>query len=49
MPLPRDRSPDGSLALLREGYAFIPSRCRALGTDAFRTRLVLTPVVGMQG
>lgn len=49
MPLPSDPSPDSSLALLREGYAFIPARCRALGTDAFRTRLMLTPAVCMQG
>ncbi|MBX9700769.1 MAG: cytochrome P450, partial [Acetobacteraceae bacterium] len=49
MTFPSDRSPDASLALLREGYAFIPNRCRALCTDAFRTRLMLTPVLCMQG
>lgn len=47
--LPRARGLDSSLALLREGYAFIPNRCRALGTDLFATRLMLRPVVCMTG
>lgn len=51
----RDRSAlphagfDSSLALRREGYRFISSRCDALGTDAFRTRLQLHPVVCLRG
>lgn len=49
MTFPSDRSPDATLALLREGYAFIPNRCHALSTDAFRTRLMLRPVLCMQG
>ncbi len=49
MPIPQDPSPDNSLALLREGYAFISSRCRRFGSDLFRTRIMLTPVVCMQG
>jgi fatty-acid peroxygenase len=47
--LPRARGLDSSLALLREGYAFIPNRCRALGTDLFATRLMLSPVTCMTG
>lgn len=40
---------DSSLGLLREGYAFIPRRCEALGTDGFRTRLLLKPVTCIHG
>jgi fatty-acid peroxygenase len=40
---------DSSVSLLREGYTFISSRCDRLGADAFRTRLMLTPVVCMRG
>ncbi len=47
--LPRTRALDSSLALLREGYAFIPNRCRALGSDLFATRLMLSPVTCMTG
>lgn len=49
MTLPADSSLDATLSLLREGYAFIPNRCRRLGVDAFRTRLMLTPAVCAQG
>ncbi|MGY2001904.1 cytochrome P450 [Blastococcus sp. SYSU DS1024] len=41
--------PDSSLALLRDGYAFVSRRCDQLGTDAFRTRLLLQPAVCMRG
>nr|WP_012311574.1 cytochrome P450 [Arthrobacter sp. AK-1]ABR67042.1 putative fatty acid beta hydroxylase [Arthrobacter sp. AK-1] len=41
--------PDSSLALLREGYTFISSRCDRLGTDLFRTTLILRPVVCLRG
>jgi len=47
--IPRDRSPDSSLALLRDGYAFIPKRCRAYGSDLFQTRLMGTKAVCMTG
>ena len=43
--IPRDKSPDSTLALLREGYAFISNRCRSLGTDVFETRLMLSRVI----
>ncbi|KAA2237975.1 cytochrome P450 [Salinarimonas soli] len=49
MPIPRDPSPDSTLALLREGYAFIPERCRRLGSDLFETRLMFTKAVCMSG
>ncbi|MCZ2827004.1 MULTISPECIES: cytochrome P450 [unclassified Modestobacter] len=41
--------PDSSLALLREGYTFISTRCDRLGADAFRTRLLLQPAVCLRG
>ncbi|TNC74774.1 cytochrome P450 [Rubellimicrobium roseum] len=47
--LPRDGAPDSSFALWREGYNFIPRRCRRHGTDAFRTRLMLKEASCVQG
>lgn len=47
--IPHDPALDNSLALLREGYAFISRRCDRLGADAFSTRLMLQPVVCMRG
>ncbi|SEL09920.1 Cytochrome P450 [Blastococcus sp. DSM 46786] len=47
--IPTLTAPDSSLALLREGYAFISRRCDRLGTDAFRTRLMLRPAVCVRG
>lgn len=41
--------PESSLALLREGYTFISSRCDRFDTDLFRTRLMLRPVVCLRG
>ena len=40
---------DSSLALLREGYRFISSRCEATRSDAFRTRIMMRNVVCMRG
>lgn len=47
--IPRDRSFDATLALLREGYAFVSNRCRRYHTDAFRTRLMLRPAICARG
>jgi fatty-acid peroxygenase len=49
MPIPRDPSPDSTLALLREGYSFIPERCKRLGADLFEARLMLTKALCMSG
>jgi hypothetical protein len=38
---------DRTLALLAEGYEFIPKRCRHYRSDAFETRLMLTKVLCM--
>lgn len=46
---PRTRAVDSTLALLREGYAFIPNRMQALQTEVFRTRLLFRPVICLQG
>ncbi len=47
--IPRAPGPDSTFALLREGYRFIPNRCRGLGSDLFETRLTLRKVVCISG
>lgn len=47
--IPRDGSLDATLALFRDGYDFIPRRCERLGSDIFRTRLLLRDVICMRG
>ncbi len=47
--LPRDPSPDSTLALLSEGYDFIGARCRRLNTDIFETRVMLRRAICVQG
>ena len=47
--LPLLKAPDSTLSLLREGYDFIARRCDSLGTDGFRTRLMLRPVACLRG
>ncbi|WP_152845253.1 cytochrome P450 [Thioclava sp. JE_KL1] len=40
---------DSTRAFLSEGYPFISRRCDELGSDAFRTRLMLRPVTFLRG
>ncbi|MBS7458635.1 cytochrome P450 [Coralloluteibacterium stylophorae] len=47
--LPRTAAADSTAAFLREGYRFIPARCARHGAPAFRTRLLLRPVVCASG
>ncbi|MEE3918234.1 hypothetical protein V2I01_05090 [Micromonospora sp. BRA006-A] len=47
--MPSDRSPDSTLAFLREGYRFVGSRCDRLGSDVFQTRLLLEPTICLRG
>jgi fatty-acid peroxygenase len=47
--LPTDPSFDATLAFLSQGYDFISNRCRALGSDAFQTRVLGMRVTCMQG
>ena len=49
MPIPRDPAPGGTRAFLREGYDYVGNRCRALGSDLFRARIMLHPVTVMAG
>ncbi len=47
--IPHTKSADSTIALLREGYAFATRRFRRLGTDIFRTRLMLKPAFFARG
>lgn len=47
--IPRDRSPDSTLRLVLEGYAFISNRCRRYQTDIFQTRILLRRTICMRG
>jgi fatty-acid peroxygenase len=47
--IPRDTSPDSTLALMREGYSFISNHCKRLQSDVFETRLMLSRVVCAMG
>lgn len=47
--VPRTPGLDNTLAFLREAYTFVSRRCDRLGSDLFRTRIMLTPVVCMRG
>lgn len=47
--LPKLPAFDSSLALLREGYAFISNRCERLESDVFATRLLLQPTLCLRG
>ncbi|WP_328851834.1 cytochrome P450 [Micromonospora globbae] len=46
---PADRSPDSTLALLREGYRFMGSRCDRYDSDVFQTRLLLRRTICLRG
>jgi fatty-acid peroxygenase len=47
--IPRDSGLDGTLGMLRDGYAYIWNRCRRLQTDLFATRILLKPAVCIHG
>lgn len=47
--IPRDPAIESSVALLGEGYDFIPSRCRRLQSDLFQVRLLLQNTICMSG
>ncbi|WP_181298356.1 cytochrome P450 [Pseudomonas sp. Q2-TVG4-2] len=47
--IPRDSQAESSLSLLSEGYSFIPSRCRRLGSDLFQVRLLMQNTICMSG
>ncbi len=47
--IPREHVLDNSLALIFEGYLFLPNRFRRLGTDIFQTRLFGKKVICIYG
>ncbi|MEV6814515.1 cytochrome P450 [Micromonospora sp. NPDC051296] len=47
--IPRDRSPDSTVAFLRAGYRFISERCERHGSDIFQARLLLEPTICLRG
>lgn len=47
--MPRDSVPDSTFSFARDGYLFITKRCATLGTDLFRSRLMLQPTIFMRG
>ena len=47
--IPHDKSLDSSLALMRDPYRFISSRCRRYGSDLFETRLLLQKTICVTG
>lgn len=47
--LPRERSPDSTLALAGDPYRFIAKRCEHHGADAFQARILLRPTICMRG
>src|SRR3569832_1754011 len=49
MDFPRDPGLDNPLALFRDGYLYIPTRCRRYHSDEFKTRLLLQDTICMSG
>ena len=50
MPLiPRDKSFDGTLGLLSDGYEFVSKRCERLQSDIFETRLLFQKTICLRG
>lgn len=47
--IPRDAGLDNSLALMFEGYQFIPNRNQRYQSDVFETRLLFQPFICMRG
>lgn len=48
-PIPKDKSFDSTLSLLKEGFNFIPGRRKNLDSDIFETRLLGKKAVCMAG
>lgn len=47
--VPRDKLPESTLSLFRDGYEFISKRCERLGSDIFQARLMLQKTICMRG
>lgn len=48
-PIPTTSLPDSTIALLRDGYAFVGKQCDELGADSFFTRLAGKRALCMRG
>ncbi|HEY9199634.1 MAG TPA: cytochrome P450 [Gammaproteobacteria bacterium] len=48
-PIPKDPLPDSTLALRRDPYRFISTRCLHFGTDLFEARLMLERTLCLRG
>lgn len=48
-PIPKDPLPDSTLALRRDPYRFISTRCQQFGTDLFEARFMLERTVCLRG
>src|SRR3982751_4880757 len=47
--MPRDKSVDATLALMRDPYGFIGKRCEQAASDVFEARILLRRTVCMRG
>jgi fatty-acid peroxygenase len=47
--IPRDQNPDATVGLMLDPYGYIGKCCRRLGTDVFRTRLLLQRTICLSG
>ncbi|MER7335608.1 MULTISPECIES: cytochrome P450 [unclassified Micromonospora] len=47
--IPTERSPESSVAFLRDGYRFVGRRCDRHGSDIFQARLLLRPTICLRG
>ncbi|WP_053220151.1 cytochrome P450 [Virgibacillus senegalensis] len=47
--VPREKGLDNSLALMQEGYLYIPNRCRQFQSNIFETRLLGQKAICMSG
>lgn len=48
-PIPKEDGIDHSISLIREGYMFIPNRCRSFNSKIFMTRLLGKKTICMVG
>lgn len=47
--IPKEKAIDSTMALLREGYAFIQNRCRLYHSDLFSARIMGKKAIFMTG
>lgn len=47
--IPRQKTPDSTIALAKDGYEFISKRCHRFQSDIFQTRLMFQKTICMKG